>query len=381
MSRPSVPDGCPIDQSDPRSGLLRTSARPRSRGGRAGPGCPASAAARRAGRARGCAARRPRSPRPGRSGRRPVGAGLPRLAGGDDLVVRATDEVPPHDDLLAERLAGQDEDAGALVPRRQQERASVADPATRTRRRLHDTQLGRRNRRTGEVHRPTVHQHPDLELVRHRQGHRGARLEHDLDPEQRGLDPHRRARAPQRPDEHARLDPGRGLHRLRHVVLEPRLDRRGGRRQHDPQLRTVQHARAGGRHLRVRDAPSGRHEVDLARTDDGDGAEGVAVLDLAGEQPRDGREAAVRVRRDVHPAADRDVVGPVVVGEAPRPDERALLGRQGPPHRHRARPPERHLARSQRLHSLHHGSTLASRPSRRASRAGARVQGASSPGG
>ena len=56
---------------------------------------------------------------------------LPLLAERDDLVVAAADEVPPHDDLLAERLAADQQRAQRLDPRPR----SAADPARSARRR------------------------------------------------------------------------------------------------------------------------------------------------------------------------------------------------------------------------------------------------------
>jgi len=67
-----------------------------------------------------------------------------------------------------------------------------------------------------------------------------------------------------------------------------------------------------------------RHEVDLARADEVVDAAGVAVFDLAVEQPADGLQRRVRVRRHVHAAGRLHEVGPVVVGEAPGADEGAL---------------------------------------------------------
>ena len=74
--------------------------------------------------------------------------------------------------------------------------------------------------------------------------------------------------------------------------------------------------------------PAG-HQVDLAGADHGVRAEAVAVLDLAGEQPADGLQPGVRVRRHVHAAGAGDVVRAVVVGEAPGADQRALPLRAG----------------------------------------------------
>ena len=57
---------------------------------------------------------------------------------------------------------------------------------------------------------------------------------------------------------------------------------------------------------------------------DGVDAEAVAVLDLPREEPADRLQSGVRVRRDVHSSRDSDIVGTVVVGEAPRADEGSL---------------------------------------------------------
>src|SRR5688572_23069221 len=45
----------------------------------------------------------------------PVGTVLPGLAVGDDLVVAAADEVPPHEQGLAERWAAQQDQPGRFV--------------------------------------------------------------------------------------------------------------------------------------------------------------------------------------------------------------------------------------------------------------------------
>ena len=79
--------------------------------------------------------------------------------------------------------------------------------------------------------------------------------------------------------------------------------------------------------LGVRHAVPAGHQVQLAGPDHRVHAAAVAVLDLAGEQPADRLQAGVRVRGHVHPAGVGDVVGAVVVGEAPGADQRA--GRWG----------------------------------------------------
>src|SRR5215472_4690047 len=50
----------------------------------------------------------------GRPGCLAAALALPLLPEADYLLVAAADEVPPHDDLLTERLAAQDEDPGGL---------------------------------------------------------------------------------------------------------------------------------------------------------------------------------------------------------------------------------------------------------------------------
>src|SRR5699024_7759425 len=60
-----------------------------------------------------------------------LGPGLPLLAVARDLVMAAADEVPPHDDLLAERRASQEDRtrrAGAGVAHRQR---ALADSRVR----------------------------------------------------------------------------------------------------------------------------------------------------------------------------------------------------------------------------------------------------------
>ena len=133
----------------------------------------------------------------------------------------------------------------------------------------------------------------------------------------------------------------------RRVVLEARLGEAVGLGQGHPQLGTVQCRRGRGGVLGVRDAAAGGHEVDLAGPHEGVRAGGVAVLDLAGEEPRHGLQAGVRVARHDHAAGQRDVGRTVVVDEAPRADERALALGQAAPHEHGPRTAERHLAARQ----------------------------------
>ena len=99
-----------------------------------------------------------------------------------------------------------------------------------------------------------------------------------------------------------------------------------------------------GRHLGVADAGPRRHEVQFAGPDHGVHAGAVAVLHLAAEQPTDGLQSGMRMRRYVHAGAAPHVMGAVMVGEAPRPDQRPLPLRQRPPHPDRPGPAQRHLA-------------------------------------
>jgi hypothetical protein len=78
-------------------------------------------------------------------------------------------------------------------------------------------------------------------------------------------------------------------------------------------------------------------------------AGGVAVLDLAGEQPADGLQTRVGVRRDDHATGGVDLVGSVVVGEAPRADQGALALWEGTAHTHRPQSAEGYVARGQDL--------------------------------
>ena len=95
------------------------------------------------------------------------------------------------------------------------------------------------------------------------------------------------------------------------------------------------------------DARAGCHQVQLAGPHHRVHAGAVAMLDLAFEEPADGLQAGVRVRRHVHAGAIADVVRPVVVGEAPRPDQGSLALRQGAAHADGARAAQRDFSRMQ----------------------------------
>src|SRR5262249_57465033 len=65
--------------------------------------------------------------------------------------------------------------------------------------------------------------------------------------------------------------------------------------------------------LAVLDARAGAHDLHLARTDDGSGAEAVAVLELAVEDPGEDLHVAMAVSAEAAPGLD-----PVVVDHAER---------------------------------------------------------------
>ena len=136
------------------------------------------------------------------------------------------------------------------------------------------------------------------------------------------------------------------------MVLEPGRARGLQRGQRDPELETVQpailvRACSGRRLLGVRDPVAGRHQVQLSGLDQGEVAEAVAVQHLAVDQPRDGLQAAVRMRRHLHAGAVTERVGPEVVEEAPRADHAPMRVRQQSVDRGVA--PERHGAAFQQI--------------------------------
>ena len=101
--------------------------------------------------------------------------------------------------------------------------------------------------------------------------------------------------------------------------------RRGGWRRAAPPRAGRRAARSSRRgDLGVADAAAGCHQVDLAGAHHRVVAGAVAVLDLAGEEPAHRLQAGVRVRRHAHAAGVGDVVGAVVVEEAPGADQGAL---------------------------------------------------------
>ncbi len=188
--------------------------------------------------------------------------------------------------------------------------------------------------------------------------HLGPRLEVDLRPDERRVRGRGRgrllARHPEPPHEYLHDGAVVPHHGQVAVVLEVRVDAEGRARQRRPQLDAVQAGRTVLRRrlLRVGDAPARRHEVELARPDRLERADGVAVQDLALEEPAHRLQPGVRVGWHLHALAARDVVRAVVVAEAPRPHERPGALRDRAPHVHRPRPAERHVARGEELDAV-----------------------------
>ena len=116
------------------------------------------------------------------------------------------------------------------------------------------------------------------------------------------------------------------------MVLERRLAVAGRVGLRDPQLDAVQLPAVGaGRLLGVRDAVTGGHQVELARSQHLVGAETVPVPRLARDEPCDRLQPDVRVRADVEAVTLGDRRRPEVVGEAPRADRAVGPTGQGAP--------------------------------------------------
>ena len=166
-------------------------------------------------------------------------------------------------------------------------------------------------------------------------------------------DPGGRRRSHQRTEQHGRVEAVPVQHRQIGVVTEVRCDIAVRCGQRDPQLQPAQVTRGpGGRGLRVADAAAGGHQVELAGPDQLVVAEAVLVADPPVEQPGHRLQPGVGVRRHLHRSGAADVLRPVVVQEAPRPDGAQVTVREGPADMHRPRPAERHVARGEHPQAL-----------------------------
>jgi len=92
------------------------------------------------------------------------------------------------------------------------------------------------------------------------------------------------------------------------------------------------------------DAMAGGHQVDLARVDQLQAADAVAVFNFSLEQPAHGLQPSVRVRRDEHAATGLNQIRPEVVDKAPGADGRATAGGECATHRHGTQATEGHIA-------------------------------------
>ena len=73
-----------------------------------------------------------------------------------------------------------------------------------------------------------------------------------------------------------------------------------GIRQRNPQLHTMQDRGLYRGSLRMRNAITGSHQIELAGMYEAASAAGIDVADLAGKEPRRGLQTSVRVRCNVH---------------------------------------------------------------------------------
>lgn len=151
--------------------------------------------------------------------------------------------------------------------------------------------------------------------------------------------------------EHADVGPrnGEGRGTVVHETGDGESGRLGKCR---PQLDPVQDRGVCPRVFRVADAPPRGHEIQFSRTHDGVISGTVGMLNLAREEPADGRQPGVRMGRHRHACREADVVGTVVVNEAPGADQRPAALWQRPPHRHGAWAAQRHVPGSEDLGAI-----------------------------
>ncbi len=144
---------------------------------------------------------------------------LPLLAEADDLLVGAADEVPPHDDRLAERRSAEHQQAGLLERGDGEGRTPLRDVGQ-----VAGLDLGAVHLDEADVEEHAVLEgRVDLDL----EGLAGR--EHQLGAEQGRVGVDRRARAEQGAEEDPRLPAG-AAHRLRREVLEAGVAVTGARR-------------------------------------------------------------------------------------------------------------------------------------------------------
>jgi hypothetical protein len=206
-----------------------------------------------------------------------------------------------------------------------------------------ERQIGHRQRGTRDLDAALVEQYAVLEDGIDLEGEASTRLEVELCAEQGSEGVHGGAVACELTEEDPHGGTGNGA-RLRHVVGEVATRVTVGVGQRHPQLHTVQDGGGRGGHLGMTDARACRHEIQLAGPHHRVHPGAVAMFHLTAEQPTDGLQSGVRMRRHVHPCAATNVVRTVMVGETPRPDQRPLPLWQRASHLDRPRAAQRHLA-------------------------------------
>jgi hypothetical protein len=200
-----------------------------------------------------------------------------------------------------------------------------------------------------------VAQHAVLERRVEIQRHPGADFQVELGAQQRGEGVHRRSAAGQPSEEDPRYRAGQ-RDRLGHIMIEAATGIAVGIRQRPRQLHAVQYrsclAIGGDRHFRMVDSGAAGHQVELTRANRGVDARAVSVFDLAAEQPADGLQPGMWMRRNVHAGGSAEVVWTVMVAKTPRTDQCALPLRKRPTDPDRARAAHRDLPRFQHLQIL-----------------------------
>ena len=239
-------------------------------------------------------------------------AGRPVLAGLRDFLAAAGHEVPPHQQPLTQGGPAEHEEPRVPAPagRRQ---ADLGQPGGQMR-----EQPGR-DQRVGH-HSGAVHgDHRVLEVLADFKHEVIAAGHGDLQPGQGAEHPGRGSLTPVLADDDGHARVALAHHRQIRVMRERGLGKPVPLRKRDPQLQPVQHGGPSGRGLLgMRDAPPGGHQVQLAGPDQLPAAEAVPVQHQALEQPADRLQADMRMRWHLHAIPGADVVGPVMVKEAPR---------------------------------------------------------------
>ncbi len=262
--------------------------------------------------------------------------GLPLGTVRDDFFVGSPHEVPPHEDLFVKRFPADEQRAHRLRAGAQVQGAGAG---------RNESQLAVCELLALYLWGSGIDQNTVFVVGRHVDIQLRMRFQPQFGTADFGVCLHRRGAAvplsAERPEEDAQAVPG-AVQRLGTVVLEGRWHKAGSIGQCYPQLCPVQYCGVLAEKLGVADALSGGHQVDLAGAYGGAKARRIKMFDGAGEQPGHGLQSGVRVARYAHAAGAGDVVGAVVVQEAPGADQTALLLRQGAEDRHGPRSAERY---------------------------------------